>query len=315
MHKVAFVTILGLVLSLAGPACGQGSGSPAPALEVSEWVKGEPVNLAEGKGENVYVVEFWATWCGPCRTNIPHMTELQAEYADQGVVVVAISKEDINTVKPFVEEQGDAMDYHVAVDGNGRTWQAYMDAFGVGGIPHAFIVDKSGAIAWHGHPARMEPVLEDILAGSHDPQGQALAAEIGELFPVWAMEYMILSKYGRDTEAADAVGEKMLEHAAVVPETVAQVAYYLTTEDNLKYRNADFLAKLGKAAYDAAPDNPYALDAYARALFAKGDAKKAVEIQEKAISVAEKNAGRIRDEEFIPALKSNLEKYKAGASS
>ena len=53
-------------------------GDPAPKLAVKEFVKGEPLkDLEKGK---TYVVEFWATWCGPCRTSIPHLTELQKKH-------------------------------------------------------------------------------------------------------------------------------------------------------------------------------------------------------------------------------------------
>ena len=55
-------------------------GEPAPKIEVAKWVKGSPTKGFElGK---VYVVEFWATWCPPCRTSIPHLTELQKKYGN-----------------------------------------------------------------------------------------------------------------------------------------------------------------------------------------------------------------------------------------
>jgi len=63
----------------------------AAALKISDWVKGKPVDLAAGKGKQVYVIEFWATWCGPCRTSIPHLTELQKKFKDKGVTFVGVS--------------------------------------------------------------------------------------------------------------------------------------------------------------------------------------------------------------------------------
>src|SRR6516225_7066119 len=77
---------LGAVVS-TGRAQSLGIGDPAPKLEVKSFVKGEPVKEFEtGK---LYVVEFWATWCGPCRTSIPHLTELQKKHGE--IVFIGVS--------------------------------------------------------------------------------------------------------------------------------------------------------------------------------------------------------------------------------
>lgn len=144
-------------------------GMPAPPLQIGDWVKGEGIDLADAKGKNVVVVEFWATWCGPCRVSIPHLTEMQHKFADRGVVIVGVSDEDAPTVKPFVDNMGDQMDYRVAVDRNSKTSEAYMTAFGVNGIPHAFVIDREGRIAWHGHPMDgLDRVLDRLAANTFD---------------------------------------------------------------------------------------------------------------------------------------------------
>ncbi|MDV7394027.1 TlpA disulfide reductase family protein, partial [Arthrospira platensis SPKY1] len=88
-------------------------GGAAPALNVSEFIKGDVADVTDG---GIYVVEFWATWCPPCRASIPHLTELQKKFKDKGVTFIGISQEDSAEVKPFVESMGDAMQYTVAVD-------------------------------------------------------------------------------------------------------------------------------------------------------------------------------------------------------
>lgn len=140
-------------------------GMKAPPLEIAEWVKGTPVDLKAGEGKSVYVVEFWATWCPPCRTSIPHLSEMQKKFKDKGVVFVGISTEQPPKVKPFVQSMGDKMDYTVAVDKAQKTAKAYMGAFDVNTIPHAFVVDKAGKIVWHGHPMeKLDSAIEKALA-------------------------------------------------------------------------------------------------------------------------------------------------------
>lgn len=144
-------------------------GDAAPALKVDKWIKGEPVKGFD-KGK-VYVVEFWATWCPPCRDSIPHLTELQHKYKDN-VVIIGVdgseravstgSDNRVSTIQKFVKEQGDKMDYRVAYDANGSAMKPYMRAAGQDGIPTAFLIDGEGKIAWIGHPMEIDSQLEKV---------------------------------------------------------------------------------------------------------------------------------------------------------
>ncbi|MCS7032826.1 MAG: TlpA family protein disulfide reductase [Phycisphaerae bacterium] len=148
-------------------------GDPAPPIAVGSWVKGDPVEKFEpGK---VYVMEFWATWCGPCVAAIPHISELQKKYADQGLVVIGVSvwEQDAaqSKVPEFVAAMGDKMSYRVATDdrrdgGEGKMAQAWMAAAEQSGIPCSFVVDRSGKIAWIGHPMQLDQVLPKLLKGT-----------------------------------------------------------------------------------------------------------------------------------------------------
>lgn len=156
-------------------------GMAAPELHVLQWLKGEPVaKLEQG---HVYVVECWATWCGPCKQSIPHLTDLAKKYADK-VTVIGVSVWErpqkktneaiLATVKPFVEKMGDQMGYRVAVDDVNRTMaNAWLRAAGKDTIPNAFIVGKDRRIAWLGHPLEMDPVLEAVVAGTFDVDAEA----------------------------------------------------------------------------------------------------------------------------------------------
>ncbi len=155
-------------------------GSNAPKLEVKEFVKGEAVKGFE-KGKT-YVVEFWATWCGPCRTSIPHLTKLQKQYKELTIIGVAILEQDQSAVADFVEEMGDKMDYRVALDmvpegsepDEGAMVKNWMEPAERAGIPFAVIVNGEGKVAWIGHPGEMDEPLDKIMTGKWDIAAEAL---------------------------------------------------------------------------------------------------------------------------------------------
>ncbi len=155
-------------------------GAIAPPLVVSDWVKGEKIDRFEpGK---TYVVEFWATWCGPCRVTIPHMTELAHRYKEQGVRFVGISvwEYDTKLVKPYVDEMGDRMAYSVALDSvpegkdrmNGAMSTNWLKAAEENGIPRCFVVHDN-KIAWIGLPLDVDGPLAKIVADDWDPSDLA----------------------------------------------------------------------------------------------------------------------------------------------
>jgi len=149
-------------------------GDLAPKLQVSKWVQGEPVKTFEK--DKAYIVEFWATWCGPCRVSIPHLNELHEKFQDKDLVVIGqdVWERDESLVEPFVKKMGDKMTYRVAMDDKSKEEQGamattWMKAAGQNGIPTAFVINKQGKVAWIGHPMSLkEQLLEDILADRYD---------------------------------------------------------------------------------------------------------------------------------------------------
>lgn len=146
-------------------------GDTAPPMQVAGWLRNKPEAPLK-KGE-VHIVEFWATWCQPCLAGIPHLNEIAAKYAGQGLNVYGISimerkNVDIDSLRRFMETSiGKSMEYHVATDGAANFMKAnWVEAVGQRGIPFAIVVNGDGRIAWYGHPNALDGVLPDILTGN-----------------------------------------------------------------------------------------------------------------------------------------------------
>lgn len=193
-------------------------GDAAPALKVAKWFKGTEVKEFE-KGK-VYVVEFWATWCGPCKKTIPHLTKMAHDLKDK-VTVVGVSvwetrpgetgTEYLGKVEKFVAGMGDKMDYNITADTEaGDMAKTWMAASNSQGIPTAFVVDKDSKIVWIGHPMEgLEKVAADVYAGTFSVErSEALKAEAAkamEARQAAMMNVMQLHESGKTAEALAAL--------------------------------------------------------------------------------------------------------------
>jgi thiol-disulfide isomerase/thioredoxin len=135
-------------------------GKQAPEFHVEKWLNRTNV---ETKGK-VVLIDFWATWCPPCRALIPELNEFKKKFGDK-LVVIGISDEPAATVEKFMKDT--KMDYAVAVD----TSRKMSSAIGVEGIPHCIIMSPDGIVRWQGFPGSeedklTEKVIEQIITAS-----------------------------------------------------------------------------------------------------------------------------------------------------
>jgi thiol-disulfide isomerase/thioredoxin len=98
-------------------------------------------------------VEFWETWCGPCTECIPHLNEIQRKYAGKNFQLLSFVVEGHQTMDPFLTKR--KVEYPIGLE------SVALDDYGITGIPHAFVIDANGKIAWHGHSA--SPGLEEAI--------------------------------------------------------------------------------------------------------------------------------------------------------
>jgi len=335
------------------------TGMDAPPLSVQEFIKGDAVDGF--KDGQVYVVEFWSTWCGPCIRAFPHLSELQKQYGDRvtiiGVNIWERPYDDgtLAKVKAKVEQQGEKMAYTVAYDGpEKKSDKAWMAAAARNGIPSAFIVDQKGKVAWMGHPMQMDPVLEKVVAGAWNLdeakkledaearenesrmavqkaardllKARVAAKESGD-WSGWSktidgliestkgtpaqmqfrmMKFQTLIGAANMPEPGYELGAQLVADGTGDGPLLNEIAWFAVQDDSVMKRNLDFCLKAATAANEAAKGADGAiLDTLARVHWERGENAKAIELQEKAVSLS-------KDTPMAKEMQDTLETYKKG---
>lgn len=129
-------------LTRFGPAAGPVTvGSRAPEFRALNINTGDSVALSDYEGQ-VTLVNIWATWCGPCRAEMPSMQEAYARLRDRGFAIAAVSIDEgsVEEVRNFQRELG--LTFDILHDRSGRIQQVYQTT----GVPESFLVDRDGVI-------------------------------------------------------------------------------------------------------------------------------------------------------------------------
>lgn len=167
-------------------------GDPSPALSAARWFRGEPREAVTPGA--VTLVEFWATWCGPCIRAMPHLSELAEELSAEGFEVIGVSMDQgpkaAELVERFLERRAEIARFDVLLDDGGMN-ERWIKAAGQSGIPCSMLVGRDGRLAWIGNPLDLGPsgvpmvelVARQLLDGTFDMASatgsidEALAAE------------------------------------------------------------------------------------------------------------------------------------------
>lgn len=175
MKRVLSILVLGvLLIALPGMVKAQETkpslkvGDQAPKLTLESWWKDKELDKLQPG--TIYFIDFWASWCPPCRASFPHLKEVRKKYSDQKVEVIAVSIDNsVDSAADFLQSQGGDFPFFIGWDGQQTAWSNWGSAAGQKGIPCTFLVDRDGKIAWIGHPMSSQKPLEDLLKKQPTP--------------------------------------------------------------------------------------------------------------------------------------------------
>ncbi len=289
-------------------------GSKAPELHIAKFIKGDSVTSFEE--DQVYVVEFWATWCGPCIAAFPHLSQLQSDHGDAvtfiGVNVwegVDDQVERMDKVEKFVADQGDRMSYTVAVEDGSGMADNWMKPAAQNGIPAAFIVDGTGHVAWIGHPATIDEPLADVVAGNFDPATAVQEAKDSMLLMTGYQKFAESVQAGENLTIARQIANILIDdYLSEEPGGLNAIAWMLLTSESENIGMDDYKVayrSIALACEKTDWKDWSLLDTYALAAFKTGQKELAAKWQKKAIELAP-----AKNIEAIKELECRLAEYE-----
>lgn len=221
------------------PETGASPGQTAPDFILQQLGADAPQTLAAYKGRPL-ILNFWASWCPPCRQEIPALQAAYQHYAGQGVVVLGIDvREEATTVQAFASAMG--MQFPILLDTDG----AVADRYKVQGIPTTVFVDAAGVV----RARHVGPLSESLIAGYLQPllsQVDSPTAAAQEVAPAPAPDFDLEGAYGRRARLSDYRGQAQVVlvfyRATTCGSCLIQLAELQHAYDEFRQRGAEVLA-------------------------------------------------------------------------
>ncbi len=269
-----------------------------------------PATLSSLSGR-VVVLDFWATWCGPCVASIPHLIELHDKYAAQGLVIVGHTDATSTNIEEFITAK--KIPYIISIGPD------IGNAYGVSGIPHVYVIDADGKVAWHGHPSEMqESVITAALKNVRMSAGPtprfakpATAEKVARVETIIASGKVgagvkSLEKLSEDKDAATAASAKATLEVIAAWKTKVDGELTQQREAGDMYAAAEFAANL--ATSYAGHDEAKAYQSQAAELKKNPGYAAGKEFQKLHAAPAEAR----KDSRFVKQVEAFLKKYPTG---
>ena len=326
---LAFLISLGVAIGVHAQSNTLKVGDKAPMIQVDETIQGELP-----KAGQPYVLEFWATWCGPCKKSIPHLNDLHNRLGSKGMVILGISDESKDKVKKYVRQKGKNMSYPIAICKKDKGVQSsFFKAAGRKGIPSAFVVGADGKVKWIGNPLdpEFDKVVVAVSGGRYDPvlqrkadpkiEAARRAAKIrnfkqayGHMDEVIALDNMVfidvaMDKYRmmldeeKNEAAANAFADSMIQMYASKPQALEALGMFLASDPDISKNDTARARIVADMLISQKPRDVSSLSTSAAVAYHSGDFDRAVREQKMAWMYAEPMAK--------PELKASLDKYMA----
>lgn len=233
--RLVLATFLTIASSAPSGLSGAELGEPAPPVVVAEWIQGGAPQLG---ADQIRLVFFWSTTNRPSRDALVPLAALEKEMRPK-VQVVAISDQEPETVRGYLERFTKGIELAVGIDQEKQTFAAYVEAFGVTLEAPVFVVDKLGRVVWFGETAGVRKVVDQVLAGTFEVADVQRRAEYQKQSQALLSEYFGAIMSGAPVEETQETVEKLFAIGKQFPEALTALARGILIVPGLKSRDFD----------------------------------------------------------------------------